>query len=73
MNEVTFGKDRYHLNDEMEKWCKQNVGPGGWTGASPKTWKGMGEKTWVIHSMFGNTTFCFKEEKHYNWFVLRWS
>ena len=71
--EITFGKDKYHLHPEMEQWCHKNVGPGGWTFGSPKSWEGMGNKLWVMHSMFGNTTFAFKEEKHYTWFVLRWS
>ena len=73
MNEITFGKDRYHLQGEMEQWCKKHIGPGGWTGGSPKTWEGMGDKIWVISCMFGETTFAFKEQKHYTLFVLRWS
>lgn len=70
--EVTFGKDRYHLQREMEFWCRENIGPGCWTSGTPKTWEGMDGNVWTIHSMFGNTTFCFKEQKHFNWFVLRW-
>ena len=73
MNQITFGKDRYHLHLEMIQWCKNHIGPGEWTFDSPKTWEGMGEKVWVVHSMFGNTTYCFKEEKHLSWFILRWS
>jgi hypothetical protein len=71
--EITFGKDKYHLNGTMEKWCADNIGPGMWTFSSPVSWEGMDDKTWVTYSMFGNTTFCFKEEKHYDWFVLRWA
>ena len=74
MKEITFGKDRYYLNGAMETWCADHIGRGGWTFDSPKTWEGMKDDwVWVMHSMFGNTTFCFKEEKHFNWFVLRWS
>ena len=73
MKEITFGKDRYHLNGAMETWCADHIGRGGWTFDSPKTWEGMKDGwVWTMHSMFGNTTFCFKEEKHFNWFVLRW-
>lgn len=73
--EITFGKDRFHLNNEMEAWCHKNIGPGGWTWGSraPDTWRGMSGKVWVMHSMFGNTTFIFKNQKDYNWFLLRWS
>jgi hypothetical protein len=69
---TTFGKDRYHLNGEMERWCLDNVGNGGWTYSTPETWEGMDGKVWIMHSMFGNTTFCFKEAKHLAWFMLRW-
>lgn len=72
--EITFGKDRYHLNGAMETWCADHIGKGGWTYGSPVTWEGMkSDWVWVIYSMFGNTTFAFKEQKDYNWFVLRWA
>jgi hypothetical protein len=71
--EITFGKDRYHEHLEMEKWCHNNIGLGGWTYGNPKTWEGMGKKIWIMHSMFGNTTFAFKDPRHYTLFVLRWS
>jgi hypothetical protein len=70
---ITFGKDRYHLNGEMEQWCKENIGEGGWSYANPKTWEGMHGKIWTMHSMFGNTTFAFKDSKHLTLFLLRWA
>ena len=70
---VAFDKDRYHLNDDMSTWCRDNIGPGKWTYSTPKTWEGMGDNTWVIHSMFGRTTFCFKDHRHLTMFLLRWS
>jgi hypothetical protein len=74
MNFYTFGKDRYHLNNEMEQWCKENIGQGGWSYANPKTWEGMhGNWIWVMSSMFGNTTFSFKDPNHLTLFLLRWS
>lgn len=73
MNEITFGKDRYHLHLEMVEWCKDNIGPGQWTYSGLNTWKGMGDSIWIVYSMFGNTTFCFREEKHLALFILRWS
>jgi hypothetical protein len=71
--EITFNKDRYHQHLEMVRWCQDHVGPGKWTGGSPKTWQGMGDSQWVVHSTFGNTTFAFKDARHYTLFVLRWS
>lgn len=71
--EITFGKDKYHLHTEMERWCKDNFGPGGWSFSTPKSWECMGDKIWVMHSTFGNTTFAFKDPRHYTLFVLRWS
>lgn len=69
---ITYGKEKYHLQGEMEKWCRDNIGNGGWSYQTPKTWEGMGDKIWIIHSMFGNTTFAFKYPKHFTLFVLRW-
>ncbi len=70
-NFITFGKDQYHLHREMESWCEQQFGQGKWIGERyPKDWTGMPD--WTVHSMFGNTTFAFKEEKHYTWFILKW-
>ena len=70
---VTFGKDRYHQHTIMEQWCHKNIGKGGWTYSTPKTWEGMDDKVWIVHSMFGNTTFAFKEPKHLTMFLLKWS
>ena len=70
---ITFGKERYHLNGEMEKWCHNSVGKGGWSYQTPKTWEGMDGKIWIMHSMFGNTTFAFKEPKHLTMFLLVWA
>ena len=70
---VTFGKDRYSQHPEMEQWCRSTIGEGGWTYETPKTWEGMGGKIWVMHSMFGNTTFAFKNSKDLTMFLLRWA
>jgi len=72
MNSITFNNTRYHLNGAMEQWCRDNIGEGKWIGGRLQTWEGMEPNTWAIESMFGNTTFSFKEQKHYNWFILRW-
>lgn len=70
---ITFGKERYHQNREMEQWCLDNVGKGGWTYNTPKTWEGMNGKIWIMHSIFGHTTFAFKDARHLTLFALRWS
>jgi hypothetical protein len=64
-NAVTFGKDRYHLNGAMEQWCRETIGDGGWGG--------MDGEFWYVKSMFGNTTFTFRDPKHLTLFVLRWA
>jgi len=71
--EITFGKDRYHQQEEMASWCRNNIGPGGWSYTSPKEWAGLQDKIWIMHSMFGNTTFAFKEPQHLTLFALRWA
>jgi hypothetical protein len=69
---ISFGKDSYHLQNEMSQWCVKHFGEGQWINEPyPKDWTGLPE--WTIHCMFGNTTFAFKESKHYTWFVLKWS
>lgn len=72
---VQFGKDMYHLQYDMEKWCKQNIGKNplykSWVSGEPQSWEGLGK--WCMSSMFGNTFFYFKEEKDALWFKLAWS
>jgi hypothetical protein len=70
---ISFNNTRYHLNDKMQQWCNDSIGHGGWTYNTPETWEGMNDKVWIIHSMFGRTTFAFKEEKHLTLFLLKWS
>lgn len=70
--EIKFGREKYHLQGEMEQWCREHIGPGQWTSATPKTWEGMGDSIWVIHCMFGYTTFAFKSKRDYTYFLLRW-
>ena len=71
--EITFDNTRYSEHPAMEDWCRQYIGPGGWTWGRPGTWEGLGDKIWIMHSAFGNTTFAFKDPRHYTMFVLRWS
>jgi hypothetical protein len=71
MNYITFEKDRYHEHLIMQSWCEEKFGPGKWIyDPYPRDWTGM--PAWTIHSMFGRTTFAFKDDKHYNWFILKW-
>ena len=70
---ITFGKDRYHQHIEMENWCSKHFGPGNWISESKvKDWTGM-QVNLTIHSMFGNTTFAFKEPKNLTMFLLVWA
>jgi hypothetical protein len=70
---ITFGKDRYHQHTEMQNWCTSKFGPGNWISErTVKDWEGM-QVNWTIHSMFGNTTFCFKDPKDLMHFIFRWS
>jgi hypothetical protein len=71
--EIRFGKDRYHEQKDMEEWCHNNIGPGCWTYGTPLTWKGMGNNLWVVNSIFGSTTFAFKNPKDLTLFILRWA
>lgn len=72
MHFYTFDKDRYYQHIEMCDWCRENYGPGKWiVEPYPTEWRGLPD--WTVHSMFGRTSFAFKNEKDYTWFLLRWA
>lgn len=73
MNYITFDNTHYHLNGVMEEWCREKFGHGKWIGGKLTTWEGMEPNVWTIESMFGRTTFTFKDPKHLTWFLMRWS
>jgi len=73
MNFITFNNTRFHLNSAMQEWCRENIGPGTWVGGRLKTWDDMEPNTWVIESVFGNTTFTFKDPEHLTLFLLVWA
>jgi hypothetical protein len=71
MIEVVFEKDRYHTIKTMEKWCRENIGVGGWVYADPKDWEE--ERKWAMSSAFGRTTFYFRDGEDATMFTLRWT
>lgn len=72
MNEVTFNINYCHLHHEITDWCRNMLGPGGWTRGSPETWENMGDDCWAMHrGLFGNITYSFKTPKHLSLFLLR--
>lgn len=64
MNTIEFGREKYHLQDEMYGWCLKNIGDGGWLKND--------ESIWQMESIFGNTTFTFKRPEDLTLFLLRW-
>jgi hypothetical protein len=71
MIEIVFEKDRYHTIGTMERWCRENIGVGGWVYADPKDWEE--ERKWAMSSAFGRTTFYFRDDEDATMFTLRWS
>lgn len=70
MTKVQFGKDHYHLQNEMIEWCKKYISPNyGWRKPDKERWG----DDWGIVSMFGNSFFYFIEERNATLFALRWS
>lgn len=67
MRSVKFGKDHYHLNEDMYEWLLHNIGQGGWYKQAIDA-----EHRWAWESHFGNTTYYFKNDKDASMFVLRW-
>lgn len=67
---VSLGRDRYHLQDDMVAWCRENVGLGSWWNSLPAL---PAEQDWSIQCIFGRTTFWFKRESDATLFALRWT
>jgi hypothetical protein len=63
---IIFDKNRYHQQDEMIAWCRENIGPGGWYDMIPD------DMDWSMGCVFGRTTFCFKNEQDCTLFLLKW-
>ena len=66
---ITFGKDRYHQQEEMIAWCREHIGIGSWWNGLPAMPCGM---VWSIQCVFGQTTFWFKNERDGSLFALKW-
>lgn len=66
---VSLGRDRYHLQDEMVAWCRENVGLGSWWNSLPALPAGQ---DWSIQCIFGRTTFWFKQDSDAVLFSLKW-
>lgn len=63
-HEVFVSKRQYHMLHEMSSWCVTNVGSGGYVCDKHHTWN--------METMFGNTTFRFKNGQDATAFALRW-
>lgn len=63
--EFVVDRDQRHLVDEMQDWCKDSIGPGGWIIRD--------HCVWSLERAFGITLFNFKHQRDRDWFALRWS
>lgn len=57
---TSLNRDHYHKQAEIVEWCTNQFGPNR-------------SGIWEWNSAFGHTFFYFKNEKDYNWFILRWT
>ena len=64
MIEFVFDKHSEHLQNEMVRWCEENIGPGGWLNEPYYIWH--------VTAVFGNTFFMFEHEKDAAAFSLKW-
>lgn len=62
---IYFGKDRYHEREAMIQWCRDNIGRGGYI---PHDYN-----VWEIGTIFGNSTFSFRNKQDLIFFKLRWA
>ena len=65
MTAVEFDKDKYHLIEEMNRWLRENVGPGGWAPVL--------DARWHIEGAFGHHTYTFKDPRDATMFALKWT
>jgi len=75
MKKVQFDKHYYHLQNDMQKWCKEYIGPGGWGNPEPINdieYFDRDNLKWYIDCMFGNTFFFFRNDRDATLFMLRW-
>ena len=74
VNQIHFGKSKYHQNTEMTQWCTDNIGVGGWVNGDGTAYTIYADEyTWTVHSMFGTTTFNFANAADLTLFALKWS
>jgi hypothetical protein len=64
MIEFVFDKHSHHLQNEMVRWCEENIGPGGWLNEPYYIWH--------VRAVFGNTFFSFEHEKDATAFSSKW-
>jgi hypothetical protein len=69
---VVIGRNRVHLIPEIVKWGEEQIGRGKWGYISDNSWEGLDHIDWSICSTVDRTTFSFKHEHDYEWFILRW-
>lgn len=67
MIEVSFDKDKYHLQNKMIEWCRNAFGPEMWCNPKDHT------NSWGWDSAFGHTVYYFKNEQDFVHFSLVWS
>lgn len=67
MIKFSFEKDKYHLQDDIRAWCRENFGSGMWMNPKGHT------QTWGWETAFGHTQYYFKNELEASMFALRWS
>jgi hypothetical protein len=60
-----ISKRRYHELSDIQRWCRDNLGDGGYLIT--------GNSKWYITTQFGESEFHFKQEQDLVLFALRWA
>lgn len=68
MKQLSYSKAHYHLHNDMIRWARENIGPGGWRVPSKELWG----DTWGIVINFGNQDWYFIRDEDATVFALRW-
>jgi hypothetical protein len=72
--EVDFGREYYSKHEQIIQWCRDNIGPGSWSGSrSYEDWlKTCPDELWTVYLMFGYTHIACKREEDCSKLILAW-
>jgi len=69
---VKCGREFYSRQEQLIKWCKENIGPGGWEESPALLFADRHQWVWTIYCLFGYSTFDFVNDEDGKRFKEHW-